>query len=235
MSSWLRRSLNSFATCIAPDLCYGCGAALNQDGQFACVTCSPELPYTDFHHLKENPFIDKFFGRIPIHAAGAFLYFSKSGIARSIIHDLKYKSRPEVGTTIGLHYGYHLLESPLFQDIDMIIPVPLHKNRFAFRGYNQSDSFGEGLAASMSIPLRTDIIVRHRETRTQTKKSRVERFANVDGAFRIEKPMELYRKHILLVDDVLTSGATLEGCAKEFAALPNTTISMATIGFAHYR
>jgi len=235
MSSWFRRSLTSFSACIAPDLCHGCGCSLNQDGQFACVTCSEKLPYTDFHFLKENPFIDKFFGRIPIHAAGAFLYFSKTGIARNIVHDLKYKSRPEIGVTIGLHYGYHLLESPLFQNVDMIVPVPLHTKRFAFRGYNQSEAFAEGLAASMSIAMRTDVVVRHRQTRTQTKKTRVERFANVDGAFKILKPHDLYRKHILLVDDVLTSGATLEGCAKEFAALPNTTISMATIGFAHFR
>ena len=233
MSSWVRHSLSYLAKCISPHICYGCGVSLTQDNQFACPACMDQLPYTEFHLLKDNPFIDKFFGRIPIHSAGALLYFSKDGIARSLIHDLKYKGQSEIGLYLGLHYGYLLAESPLFDKIDMVIPVPLHRKRLADRGYNQSEMFAKGLSQSMNIPMRTDIVSRERETKTQTKKTRVERFKNVDGAFKVLLPNVLTSHHILLVDDVLTTGATLEGCAQEFTKLPKVKLSMATIGFAY--
>ena len=233
MSSWVRQSLSDLAKCISPYICYGCGVSLTQDAQFACPQCMDVLPYTDFHLLRDNPFIDKFFGRIPIHSAGALLYFSKDGIARSLIHDLKYRGQSEIGLYLGLHYGHILSGSPRFADIDMIIPVPLHPKRLASRGYNQSEMFAEGLSQAMNIPMRTDIVFRERETKTQTKKTRVERFKNVDGAFKVLKPGELKGRHILLVDDVLTTGATLEGCAQEFTKLPHVRLSLATIGFAY--
>jgi len=192
-----------------------------------------KLPYTDFHLLKTNPFIDKFFGRIPIHAAGSLLYFSKDGIARAMIHDLKYTGHSEIGLHLGLHYGHILIDAPLFASVDMVIPVPLHPRRLAHRGYNQSEVFASGLSHALSIPMRTDIVQRIRETKTQTKKNRTERFANVDGAFQVVRPNAVMGRHILLVDDVLTTGATLEGCAQEFIKLPHVRISMLTIAFAY--
>jgi len=233
MDSWIRQSLSGLTKCISPPICYGCGVSLTQEDQFACPDCLDRLPYTDFHLLKANPFIDKFFGRIPIHSAGSLLYFSKEGIARSLIHDLKYRGQSDVGKHLGLHYGHILCEATLFQNIDMIIPVPLHPKRLAQRGYNQSEVFAEGLSQSMDVPMCADIVIRHRETKTQTKKNRIERFENVDGAFSVTQPSRLNRCHVLLVDDVLTTGATLEGCAQEFTKLPNVLLSMATIGFAY--
>ncbi len=232
-SSWFQHSLSHLGNCISPEICYGCGVSLPQDNQFACPSCIEKLPYTDFHYLKANPFIDKFFGRIPIYAGASMLYFSKDGIARGLVHDLKYKDRPELGHYMGRHYGHLLSESDLFGKVDLIIPVPLHSNRYAYRGYNQSETFAEGLSSSMGIPMRTGIVSRERETMTQTKKTRVERFKNVDGAFHITTPEPLIGKHILLVDDVLTTGATLEGCAQEIIKVPNVRLNMATIGFAY--
>lgn len=233
MLPWIRQSLSYLAKCISPAICYGCGVSLTQEGQFACPVCMDRLPYTDFHLIKANPFIDKFFGRIPIHSAGSLIYFSKDGIGRSLIHDLKYKGQPEIGQYLGLHYGHILCESEFFKTVDMIVPVPLHPKRLAKRGYNQSEVFAKGLSQSMNIPMRTDLVLRHRQTKTQTKKNRVERFENVDGAFSLTNPSILDGRHILLVDDVLTTGATLEGCAQEFTKFPNVRISMATIGFAY--
>jgi len=233
MSSWIRQSLHYLAKCISPDVCYGCSISLTQQNQFVCPECIERLPYTDFHMLNENPFIDKFYGRIPIQSAGSLLYFSKDGIAQELIHDLKYRNRFEIGRYLGLHYGYILKETSAFSNVDLIIPVPLHKKRLSQRGYNQSDAFADGLSKAMDIPTRKDVLDRIRATKTQTKKSRVERFKNVDGAFAVIKPNVLQGLHVLLVDDVLTTGATLEGCAQEITKLPQTSISMATIGFAY--
>lgn len=221
--------------CIAPRLCQVCTTALPNGSHFICLNCEDVLPTTMFHFQKNNPFIDKFFGRIPLNAGSAYLYFSKKGVAQHLVHQLKYKGNTKLGINLGERYGFHLKESPLYQNIDFIIPVPLHKKREYNRGYNQSNLFAQGLSRSMEIPYEDDLVIRSRKTSTQTKKTRLQRFNNVDGAFQVVRPEFLKDKHVLLVDDILTTGATLEACAQELLKIPGISISMATIGFAYFQ
>lgn len=220
---------------MSPHTCYSCGRALVKKENVICILCNDDLPRTEFHHHRTNPFIDKFFGRIAIQAAAAYLYFSKRGTAQRIIHELKYKGRRSLGVDVGRQFAYELLESKVFHDLDRIVPIPLHNKRHRSRGYNQSEAFAEGLSEILEVHLDTSSVIRSRATTTQTRKTRVERFANVDGAFEVSTPHQLVGKKILLVDDVLTTGATMEGCAQELLKVPGVQLYMATIGFAYFQ
>ncbi|MBT8221018.1 MAG: ComF family protein [Bacteroidia bacterium] len=221
--------------CISPSLCQICGEALVYDAQIVCLSCEEDLPVTSFHMQKDNPFTDKFFGRINLQAGASYLYFTKEGIAQKLVHQLKYKGKTKLGTSLGQRYGHVLKESSLFKNIDLIMPVPLHRKRLRSRGYNQSSLFAKGISETMDIPMDSNNVIRHRATKTQTRKTRLERFQNVDGAFRVLDPKQLEYKNVLLVDDILTTGATLEGCSKELLKIPGLQLSMATIGFAYFQ
>lgn len=227
--TWLQRLLDV----ALPQICPGCRRHRPPRGQWLCLSCEARLPLTDFHLQAENPVTDRLWGRFPLVSGAAMLRFRKDGIAQSLIHHLKYKDRRVVGYELGRRYGRMLRQSPFFEGIELIVAVPLHPRKQQLRGYNQAAVFGEGLAASMSVPLLTDALRRTHFTQTQTRKSQAERLQNVAGAFALTRPHRLEGRHLLLVDDVLTTGATIESCAHALLQVPHLRLSIATIAIAH--
>jgi ComF family protein len=175
----------------------------------------------------------KFSGRVNIHSAASFLYFSKGGIVQEMIGKLKYRGRKDIGVYLGEIYGDELHESAFDKTIDIIIPVPLHKDKFKKRGYNQSEQFATGLSQTMSIPTDYLNVIRKTNTNTQTKKGRYARWKNVEEIFSVDDIEALRGKHVLLVDDVVTTGSTLEATATAILLIPGTIISIATIACAN--
>ncbi len=224
--------LNDFISLIFPQVCVSCGNSLYKNEQTICTYCVYHLPKTNFHLDNDNPIAKIFWGRINIHSAGSFYGFNKGGRVQRLIHQLKYKGRKEVGFTVGKLYGYELKKCDNFNTVDTIIPVPLHPKKIKKRGYNQSESFAEGLAASMEVESDFKTLFRAYESETQTKKSRFNRWQNVESIFQLKDWTALEGKHILLVDDVVTTGATLEACAQVLMQIPRIKISVATIAYA---
>lgn len=228
----ITRWVDDFVSLFYPRLCLACGNGLPPRQDSICISCQYYLPKTNFHKLLENPFTERFWGRIPLCAGAALYHFNKSGRTQRLIHHLKYDHKPNVGIRLGQLYGRQLLDSKHFRSIDLIVPVPLHPRKEKMRGYNQSAVFAKGLSQVMEIPWQKNILVRKVMTTTQTKKSRMERFQNVQDAFSLQEEKTIRNKHILLVDDVLTTGATLEACAKNLLKVSGVKVSMITIGIA---
>jgi ComF family protein len=190
------------------------------------------LPVTDFHLHADNPVSQLFWGRVPVHHAASYFYFHKGSRVQHLIHQLKYKGREDIGVYIGRQYGRLLQDSPLFGDVSAIIPVPLHPKKLRKRGYNQSEAFARGLARSMVANVDVYSLIRKEVTDTQTRKSRFKRWENVSEVFDLPDPSSLEGKHVLLVDDVVTTGATLESCIQTLLKPANVKVSIATIACA---
>lgn len=216
-----------------PRLCPACGAAALPDSLEFCLQCEVNLPYTNYHLLDENPFTVRFWGRLPIEHGTAMMAFSKGGRTQRLLHAIKYKNRKDLALYLGQSYGRALLQAPAYEKTDLILPVPLHPRRFRERGYNQSAFFAQGLSAAMGVPWAEKYLSREAYTLTQTQKSRIERFSNVDGAFSLQYAGELAGKQILLVDDVLTTGATLEACGSMIVEVPGVKLCLATLAIAN--
>lgn len=183
--------------------------------------------------MPDNPVFRKMYGRVPVENATSLFYFDKGNRVQHLMHQLKYRGKTEIGWYLGKLLGNDLHNAEAYQSIDTVIPVPLHVKKFRKRGYNQSEFFARGIAEAMKIDLTTDVLERAENTDTQTGKNRFERWENVKDAFRLRDKVSLKGKHILLVDDVMTTGATLEACALVLMQTPQIRISIATIAFAH--
>ncbi len=227
-----RSFFHDFFRLFFPDLCVNCLFPTPSSKDPLCLRCLADLPYTEFHTQLENPFTERFWGRVPLQSGTAFLYFEKKAVVQKLIHALKYDGRPDVGRALGLMFGEVLSTAALFQNIDGIVPTPLHRNRQLERGYNQSEVLARGMAKAMQVPLLDRVLIRRQATTTQTKKSRLERFANVGQAFELVEGERINGKHVLLVDDVLTTGATLEACGLELLKGRDVKLSMATLAIA---
>jgi ComF family protein len=229
---WLK-PFHDFLNLLFPDCCYSCQGILLENEHKICTACRANLPFTNFHKLnpQDNDVTKKFFGKIPILYGLAFLKFSKSGKVQRILHQIKYHNQPELAQMLGNWYGYELKEHQI-NTFDYILPVPLHPSKLKIRGYNQSDYFAQGLSEQMQVPWANDILLRNTATSTQTKKSRLERWKNVENVFAIKESEKIAQKSILLVDDVVTTGSTLEACARVLLEAQAQSISVAAIALA---
>ena len=225
---WLYSILNLFY----PRVCAACGETLLKDEETVCLKCRYTLPFTGYENHADNPLAQVFYGRVRFHAVTACFFFAKSGKVQHLIHELKYKNNPEAGIFLGQELGKTIKDAPLFQGIDYLIPVPLHPRREKQRGYNQSLLIAQGINEVTGIPIGDKYLIRAIYTTTQTKKSAEERHKNVKDIFEVRFPEELEEKHVLLIDDVLTTGATLESCAHQLENIPGITISAATAACA---
>ena len=231
----MKEILSYFIDLIAlffPELCAACGRSLYRYEKIICTTCIYHLPHTNFHDDPENKMARQLWGRFPFVQAIAFLYFRKGNRIQNLMHQLKYKKSPETGSRLGELYAYELKRSITYKPADLIIPVPLHPAKFRKRGYNQSECIAKGLSSILSIPVSTANLVRLENTETQTKKSRYARYENLINAFHILDTSEFINKHVMLIDDVMTTGATLEACSMLLQKIEGVEISICTIAYA---
>ncbi len=226
------RPFEDFLCLFFPHLCLACEYNAPPYGEHICTACRATLPEANFHLRKENPFTERFWGRVHLETGTAMYLFTKESRVQNLIHHLKYRRKTEVGTILGRRLGTMLRQSPLFADVDVIVPVPLHVRKLRIRGYNQSEVVGDGISETFGRPCLGSGMKRVVHSASQTKQSRESRLHNVDEVFMVGKPKSLEGKHILLVDDVLTTGATLEVCANRLLEVPGTRVSMATIAIA---
>jgi ComF family protein len=197
-----------------------------------CTECYVVIPRTNYHLQKENPVEQIFWGRCLIESAAAFSYYNKGSRIRNLIHNLKYRGIKEIGFELGRIYGLSLKPSGFTDGIDMIIPVPLHPSKKKARGFNQSEVIASGLAEATGLPLNTTSVERVMSSSTQTKHSRYDRWVNVEGIFRVSDPGSVKGSHILLVDDVITTGSTMESCINKLLEIEGVRVSVLAIAFA---
>jgi len=215
-----------------PELCNACGTHLYYGEKEICIKCLRDLPFTDFHLYADNPVAKQLWGRLPNTNAMAMLYFRKGTKVQNLMHSLKYKDKTEVGVKLGNLLGEKLKNSNDYKDIDLIIPVPLHLNKERLRGYNQSKTIADGIAEALAVKVSSTHLLRSKSTETQTKKSRYTRFENMQSVFTVRHKDELENLHILLVDDVITTGATLEACGNALLNVEIKKLSIAAVAFA---
>jgi ComF family protein len=215
-----------------PEFCAACGTNLVEQEKVLCTKCLYELPRTHYHKVPGNPLEQIFWGRVPIKRVSSYFFFVKGSKFRKLIHQLKYKGRSDIGFEMGRFFGAELVLEPDFNLPEIIIPVPLHPQKEKKRGYNQSQAIAEGLAEMLPGKVDTHILLRKTFTQTQTKKTRYERWENVEEVFEVKNAKLIEGKHILLVDDILTTGATIEGCAQVLHKAAEVKISVVTLGYA---
>ena len=215
-----------------PHVCAGCASDILEAPNLLCLHCIDQLPHTGYANLSGNPVEKIFWGRIHINAAMSEFYFSKGNIVQSLIHELKYKGNKDIGVMLGNMIGNSLLNNDRFLDIEALIPLPLFAEKEFKRGYNQSEVLCQGIREATNIPIINGNVIRKRPTETQTKKRRSQRWENVEGSFLIKDPKKLEDKHVLLVDDVITTGSTLEACGSIIMQVPHVSLSIASLAYA---
>ncbi len=222
--------LNHFGRLFFPQNCEACNTNLLKGEETLCTKCLYDIPKTNFHEKEDNALNRTFYGITKIKYSTAFYFFRKGSKFQILIHKLKYNGQKELGVELGRMSGSEIKNS-IFSEIDIIIPVPLHQARQRERGYNQSKMIAEGLSETMGKEYRTNILLRHVYTQTQTKKTLEERRKNVNSAFKIEKEELIKGKHILLVDDVVTTGSTLVACTNELLKIKDVTVSVFAVAY----
>ena len=209
-----------------PPVCAGCHSFLISNENVICTVCRHNIPLTNHHLNPENEAFKKFYGRIPIEYTSALFYFHKKGIVQELIHNLKYKGQEQIGTVLGEWYSEDLKNSIVIQSVDQIIPVPLHKRKLRERGYNQVTKFGHALSESLNIEYNPNLLVRNIYSKTQSRKSFLNRSDGIDALFDVTFTEKDHNKHFLLIDDVLTTGSTLEACSHALLKIPGAKISV---------
>ncbi|MGC9355323.1 MAG: ComF family protein [Mariniphaga sp.] len=228
------RIFNDMLGLFYPELCISCEERLISQEKYICTKCWFDLPVNNFHQESDNKVAQLFWGRVQIENAASYFNYRKGSKYQKLIHFIKYKGLKELGYEMGVRYGNVLFQSEKIWDIDIVVPVPLHPRKQNKRGYNQSEWIARGLAVPLTKPVSADNLFRKLHTSTQTRKNRFERWQNVEGIFGIKHPGEFSGKHILLVDDVVTTGSTLEASAFQLLKIEDTRVSIATLGFADY-
>jgi ComF family protein len=232
MIAQVRNIFSSAVHLFYPHICTGCGSDLLEQNNLLCVRCIHDLPHTGFAQFANNPVEKLFWGRIKITSAHSEFHFSKEFLVQHLIHRLKYKTDTRIGHYLGELMGKTLLASPRFRGIDGLVPLPLYADKQRKRGYNQAAIICNGISSVMNIPVMYDHVIRQYATETQTHKHRTERWENVKGSFRLKNVNALKNRHLLLVDDVITTGATLEACGSVILQAENAELSIATLAYA---
>jgi ComF family protein len=230
--SYIPELLDDFISLLFPRLCYACGDHLLRNEKMICTECYVMIPRTNYHLEKDNPVEQLFWGRCIIEKAAALSFYNRDSRIRKLIHNLKYNGIREIGYELGKLYGLSLTRSDFLEGINMIIPVPLHPLKKRTRGFNQSELISDGLSEVTGLPVGRTLLERNSKTETQTRKSRYERWVNVEGIFTVTTEEDIKGKHLLLVDDVITTGSTIESCANELLKIENVKVSVAALAVA---
>lgn len=215
-----------------PKACFSCSTPLKDNERYVCTLCRHQLPVTNFHYNNDNTVASVFYGRSKIENATALLRFEKKGMTQKLIHQLKYKGQEGVGVFLGEWLGEELANISKYKNIDIVIPVPLHKKKLRQRGYNQVEKFGRKIAEALKAEYADHLLLKESNTTSQVTKKRLARWDNTNALFKISNKEEIAEKHILLVDDIITTGATLEACVQELNTAPNVKISIAAMAIA---
>jgi ComF family protein len=223
---------DDFISLLFPRLCHACGDHLLRNENLICTGCYVSIPRTNYHLQPDNPVAQLFWGRCLIEKAAAFSFYTRGSRLRNLIHKLKYSGIKEIGYELGRIYGGSLKSAGFTGDIDLIIPVPLHPSKKRIRGFNQSEFIGRGISDVACLPVDTSSLARITLSATQTNRSRYERWTNVEGIFRVTDPEAIRGKHIMLVDDVITTGSTVESCVNELVKVEGVKVSVIAIGCA---
>lgn len=210
-------------------MCFGCNAHLIRGEEHLCTVCRNHMPLTEYNFNEENVIDRIFYGRIVVKKASSFLFFTENGIIQRLIHHLKYKNQEQIGSFLGKWYGQIIQNDPSLGKIDVVIPVPLHVKKLKKRGYNQVDLFARELSTHLNAQYLTDVLIKTANTKTQTKKGRIGRWQSTKALYTLSQPNKLKNKSILLVDDVITSGATMETCAKTLHEAEGVTIYLTSM------
>lgn len=231
MTPVLKNITNNLAQLFFPHLCAGCGNDIIDNKQTLCLYCNDQLPVTNFHMHANNPVEKIFWGRIPVVAAASYLYFTKGSILQHLLHQFKYKGNKEVGNFLGRQMGAAFMQSNRFSQIDALIALPLFASKERKRGYNQAAVLCEGFSSTTGIPFLNNVVVRTTSTETQTHKNRIERWQNMEARFELKSGSALCNKRLLLIDDVVTTGATLEACGHELLKASGAQLNIATLAY----
>ncbi len=225
--------LTDFISLIYPTVCLVCGNSLFKHEKHVCNKCQAKLPISNFHKNIDNPINKLFIGRLDVAMAASYLIFTKAGSVQKLLHQLKYKGNSDLGVFLGYNYGLSIKDDDYFKNAEYIVPVPLHKSKLKKRGYNQSNCFAQGLANALNISSDETSLVRTKATETQTRKGKFERWQNVEDKFKITDFEKLKNKHVILVDDVVTTGATLEACGHVLKQIEGVKLSILAIAYAN--
>lgn len=216
-----------------PKACAACASFLLAEEMVVCTSCRHKLPLTNHHLMEENEVVKKFYGRISLKFGAALFYFHKKGMVQELIHKLKYKGHEEIGEMIGNWYAEELKVIEILKTADFIIPVPLHKKRLKQRGFNQVTKFGKALSDNLNIPYNDTVLIRKVYTKTQSSKNLLDRNEIVNETFDVLFDESFHGKHFIIVDDVITTGATLESCGNALLKIPDAKISIVCMAMSH--
>lgn len=225
-------SFSDLLSVIFPNYCAGCGCVLSEKEKFVCFSCRGNLAETQIHLQKENRIINRLYGQCELFCATSLFYFHEDSVVQKLLHQLKYKGKEEIGAWLGNWLGERIKNTKEFQKVDAVIPVPIHKEKLKIRGYNQVALFGKELARILQVEYIDDVLIKAKSNSTQTKKDLWSRFKDSKNIFSIQNKEKIKNKNVLLVDDIITTGATLESCYNQLVTAENVKVGVATMAYA---
>jgi len=226
--------INALLSLFYPRLCLSCKELLLEKENMICASCYHHLSFTEMYKIDQNILQQMFYGRVHLIHASAILYFNKNNVTQKLIHQLKYKGEQEIGALLALLYETELTLIHQKNKFDVVVPIPLHPRKFKLRGYNQLTFFGNEISRILKIPMADQLLLKHKETQTQTIKNKEERTKMDDEVFFLKNPEEYANKHILLIDDVVTTGSTLENALNILSKIKNVQLSIITMAMTDH-